>query len=202
MKVKDIIRIISCILMAILLCLGTAGCTTGKIGTSPKKVIYDPLLPEGVTATLEEREDQIRYTYHLEFEDDTVGAIYLHTKSSYAYEYVLKYRNHFYDEEVTTQQLGDTGKRVLYYSYDGDSTQYAKIRGTLHRGEEIIIIDKDYTLPKGQTAIDETVDVPQRVAMYCRQGDTYYIVNISGFTEAKSDEWLLSFGLDLSSKTD
>lgn len=202
MRTKKTIRIISCLLVAILLSLGIAGCTTSRLGTSPKKVIYDPMLPEGVTATLKEWEDPIRYTYNLQFEDDTVGAIYLHTKSSYAYEYVLKYRNCSYDEEVTTQQLGDTGKRVLYYSYEGDSTKYAKIRGTLHRGEEIIIMEKYYTLAKGQTEIDETADIPKRVAMYCRQGDTYYIVNISGFTEAKSDEWLLSFGLDLSSKTD
>lgn len=202
MQTKKTIRIISCLLVAILLSQGIAGCTTSRLGTSPKKVIYDPMLPEGVTATLEEGEDQIRYTYHLEFKEDTVGAIYLHTKSSYAYEYVLKYRNYFYDEEVTTQQLADTGKRVLYYSYEGDSTKYAKIRGTLHRGEEIIIIDKDYTLAKSQTEIDETVDVPRYVTMYCRQGDTYYIVKLSGFTEVKSDEWFLGFGLDLSTKTD
>lgn len=201
MRTKKTIRIISCLLVAILLSLGIAGCTTSRLGTSPKKLIYDPMLPEGVTATLKEWEDQIRYTYQLQFEDGTVGAIYLHTKSSYAYEYVLKYRNCYY-EEVTTQQLGDTGKRVLYYSFEGDSTKYAKIRGTLHRGEEIIIMEKYYTLAKGQTEIDETADIPIQVAMYCRQGDTYYIVNISGFTEAKSDEWLLSFGLDLSSETD
>ena len=200
MKVKNIIRIIAGMLMIILLCLGITGCTTRRLGTSPQKVIYDPMLPEGVTATLKEWEDAIRYTYNLQFEDDTRGAIYVHTKSSYAYEYVWNSRNYYRTEIISTQQLGDSGKRLLIYD-NGEATKSAKIRGTLYRNEEIIIIDKDYTLAKGQTTIDETVDIPQFVRLYCRQGDVYYIVYLSGFSEVKSDEWILSFGLDLSRTT-
>ena len=200
MKTKRKISIISCMLMALLFCQGIVGCTSTEQDTSSKKVIYKAMLPQGVSATFKDWENSIRYTYHLQFENFVSGTICRHTQRSYAYEYVDDYRNFFADAgitEITTQQLGDMEKRVLYFTYN--SRHCAKIRGTLYRGEEIIIIDKDYTLAKEQTTIDEEVDIPTRVTMYCRQGDVYYIVNLSGFSEAKSDEWLLSFGLDLSS---
>lgn len=200
MRIKNTIRMLSYILVAIFICQGVTGCVSTQTGPANKKVIYKAIVPQGVTATLKEQKESDLYNYTLKFEDKVLGGIYFHTRDSYAYEYVLYYRKSVSDsgvKELKIEPLGDTGKRVLYLNYGGAQWK-AKIRGTLHRGEENIIIDKNYVLAKGQTSIDETIDIPTYVTMYCRQGENYYIIKLSGFSEVKSDEWLLSFGLDLS----
>lgn len=206
METKKIIRSISCIIMAMLLCLGVGGCTSNQQWEPQTSAIYEAIVPEGVTVTFKDEQDPIQHTYYLQFEGNLFGYIDLHTQSTYVSRYIDDYRNFFRDcgtRGKNTEKLNDQGKRIIYFDFYCESgyKPCAKIRETLYRGEEIIIIDKDYTLAKGKTTIDELVDIPERVTMYCRQGEVYYIVTLFECSEPKSDEWLLGIGLDLSSNS-
>lgn len=204
MRTNKIIRIVLCIFMVSLVCLEIVGCSFETNNESQKQEVYKAIVPQDVTVKLEKTVNSLGstyYSYRLEYDENGVGSINFHTKSSYAYEFVHDYRNRFVSsgaENIMREFLDDTGKRIVYYDYGG-TQKYADIRGTLLRGEETIIINKRYDLARGQTTIDEAVDIPAYVTMYCRQGDIYYIVKLSGFSEVKADAWFLSLGLDLSS---
>lgn len=164
------------------------------------QTIYPLSVPEGVTGIGEYSKDGYKYTYYLEFEDDSVrgASITIHTEDTFIDKYKRNY-SHFQNygniTDLNRGPDGEIGGRELYFTEN--YRKRAKIRDEWKQGDTIIKIDKDYSLSIDQITVDESVDLPTGATIYYRKNGVYYIVKFGKFSEVKSNEWLLSFGLDL-----
>lgn len=158
--------------------------------------VYDAKLPQD-TQVSDVYMNGTTYSIYLKFNRTIAEYAWIDylDKDSYVHEFALGYRQYFgIDNEdlKRVEELGDSEKRVLYRR----SSPYANVRYQVTRGEEIVIVDKEYYLSRGQTTLDEEKDTLAAVTMYCTQGDIYYIVTLTQFTEVPTDEWLLQIGLE------
>lgn len=123
------------------------------------------------------------------------------SSSSGVFGFITKYPQSTYDkifnrevEEVfnnTTIKVKETyetddGKKVTVYITPTGSLRY--IIYTIAYGEKNIVVKEEYWSSPNT--------VPTDIEMYCTESNAYYVVNLHGFVEKPSDEWLYEFGME------
>lgn len=158
--------------------------------------VYDAKLPDDTKVSFVAMTGT-SYTIYLSFTRNIAkyATINYLDEDSYREAFVRGYRQTFGPDNMNLgriKELGDNGKRALYRS----GSSKVNIRYNVSRGEETVIVEKRYDISWQRATIDEKRDIPYAVYLYCTQGDIYYIVTLTQFTEVPTDEWLLQIGLE------
>lgn len=154
--------------------------------------LYEPVLPLGGTVTSVSWAGDC-YSFCVEFSNVAWGFVNYYSAEAYNEIYQRNYENYFNKDTITvtsTEQI-DNGQKVVTY-YNG---HFMNVRYTLQNGTKTVVVDKMYELNNENETIATSSSVPQRIALYCIDGEVYYGIDLHNLSEAPSDEWLMQFGM-------
>ena len=158
--------------------------------------LYTPTMPVGGTVSGVSWGGE-NYSFYLEFSNGVFGYAHYYTEAQYNQIFELEYENYFNKETITVtknEQISNGEKVATYYSTL--SGELMQIRYTIVNDNKTFIVDKTYRI----NMVDETIItsswIPSNITMYCVEGGVCYVIDIFGFVEEPTDEWLIQFSMN------
>ncbi len=157
--------------------------------------LYVPIMPSGGSVTGVSWEGE-SYSYYLQFSNEVFGFLHRYTAAQYNTIYQSEYED-FFDRDTiivkNTEQIENGQKTATYYSTSAG--ELLQVRYTLENESNIFIIDKTYRLNMGDETIDTSSTIPFNITLYCQDASSFYVIDLFGFAEDPSDDWLMQFGM-------
>ena len=135
------------------------------------------------------------YSFYISTSSEIFGFVHSYSYDQYYEIYEKDFENYFDKSTITVKEtlIADDGKVVTTYSTSaGDLMQ---VRWTYKVGQKTIVVDETYRLSMGDETLTTSDMVPTNVTLYCTEPGAYYVVDLFGFVEKPSDEWLMQFGM-------
>ena len=147
--------------------------------------LYEPMLPQG-SNVIEVYWMGDTYAYLVMMSDESFGYVRYYTKEKYDQNYSYEYEEFFDRDTITVTGVEESdGKEITHYKTSTGVSEYQEMY-TLTNGNKTIKVNRRYY---------SSDDIPNRVALYCSEGNLYYTVILYSLKEDPTDEWLLQFGL-------
>ena len=157
--------------------------------------LYEPVMPLGGMVTSVSWEGEF-YGFGVEIGNNIFGFVNYYTPAIYKSIFEYKYENFFDRDTITvtrTEQIGDGQKIATYYrTFAGE---FMQLRYTLQNGTKTIVVEKTFRLAMSNEMLTTSSTVPFDISLYCIDEGVHCVMDLYGFSEDPSDEWLMQFGM-------
>lgn len=135
------------------------------------------------------------YSFFVATTSDAFGFIHSYPSEQYQEIFQNDYENFFNNTLITVTERIEMDENKVATKYSTSAGQLMRIRYTKNVDGKMFIVDEKYRLQMNDDSIAASGTVPSNITLYCVENEAYYVIDLFGFTEYPSEEWLFGFGM-------
>ena len=156
--------------------------------------LYEPTTPTGCAIDSVYWEGEC-YSFYMSADAEIFGFIHYYTQSKYANVWNSDYENYFEKATITVKDIVLTEDDKTMITYSTFAGELMQIRYKISDTDRTIIVDETYRLDMVDSSLVTSSSVPTNVTLYCECDGVYFVVDLYGFTEKPSEDWLSQFSM-------
>ncbi len=156
--------------------------------------LYEPTMPTGCTIDGVYWEGEC-YSFYMSTDTEIFGFIHYYTQSQYDIIFQKNYENYFDKTTITVKNTVVTEDNKTMVTYSTSAGELMQIRYEISDNDRTVIVDETYRLNMNDNSLVSSPSIPTNVTLYCEYDGICFAVDLYGFTEKPSEDWLSQFDM-------
>ncbi|MBQ9073919.1 MAG: hypothetical protein IJY30_05645 [Muribaculaceae bacterium] len=154
--------------------------------------LYEPTMPTECTIDGVYWEGEC-YSFYMSTDTEIFGFIHYYTQSQYDIIFQKDYENYFDKTTITVKDTVVTEDNKTMVTYSTSAGELMQIRYEISDKDRMVIVDETYRLDMTDNSLVASPSIPTNITLYCEYDGVCFIVDLYGFTEKPSEDWLSQF---------
>lgn len=156
--------------------------------------LWEPFVPDGCMIDGVSWAGE-SYSFFVATTSEVFGFIHSYTSEQYQEIFQNDFENFFNNTLINVTEKIEIDSNKVATKYSTASGNLMQIRYNKSFDDKTIVVDETYRLQMNNDSIATSGTVPSNITLYCVENEAYYVIDLFGFTEYPSEEWLSGFGM-------